>query len=73
MTTIALSQFIHDVPALLRKVGHGFGDLIAGIEEARELANRYKALARMTDAQLAERGLKRTDIPQAVLDQSVRA
>ena len=73
MTTIALSQFVHDVPAFLLKIGQSFRDLFAGIEEARLLASRYKALARMTDAQLAERGLKRSDIPQAVLNHSVSA
>ena len=73
MTTIALAQFVTEVPAFLRKVGQSFHDLFAGIDEARLLATRYKALARLTDAQLAQRGLKRSDIPQAVLDGSVRA
>ena len=36
------------------------------------MAQRYKSLSQMTDAQLAARGLKREDIPQAVLDFSVR-
>ena len=36
------------------------------------LAHRFKTLSQMTDAQLAARGLKREDIPQAVLDLSVR-
>ena len=73
MTTIALAQFVHNVPAFLRKVGQSFRDLVEGVEEARLLASRYKVLSRMTDAQLAERGLKRSDIPQAVLDHSVGA
>ncbi len=73
MTTIALAQLVNDVPAFMARIGQRFHDLLAGVEEARELATRYKTLSRMTDAQLAERGLKRADIPQAVLDYSVRA
>ena len=73
MTTIALAQFVHDAPAFLRRAGQSFRDVFAGIDEARLLASRYKTLSRMTDGQLAERGLKRSDIPQAVLDHSVSA
>ena len=73
MTTIALAQIVHDVPAVLRRLSQRFSELFAGIDEARLLASRYKTLSRMTDAQLAERGLQRADIPQAVLDYSVRA
>ena len=32
MTTIALSQFVHDVPAFLIKVGQSFRDMFAGID-----------------------------------------
>jgi hypothetical protein len=73
MTTIALSQLIHQAPAFLQRLGRRFSALIEGIEEARALANRFKALSQLTDAQLAARGLKREDIPQAVLDLNVRA
>ena len=70
MTTIALAQIVHDAPAFLLKVGQSFRNLFSGLEEARLLASRYQALSRLTDAQLAERGLKRSDIPQAVLNHS---
>jgi uncharacterized protein YjiS (DUF1127 family) len=73
MTTIALAQIVHDVPAVLRRLSQRVSEMLAGIDEARLLASRYKALSRMTDAQLAERGLQRADIPQAVLDYGVRA
>jgi uncharacterized protein YjiS (DUF1127 family) len=73
MTTIALAQIVHDVPAALRRFSQRLSELVAGIDEARLLATRYKALSRMTDAQLADRGLRRADIPQAVLNYSVRA
>jgi hypothetical protein len=73
MTTIALSQLVHQVPSFLQRIAARFSDLIAGIEEARVLAYRFKTLSQMTDAQLAARGLKREDIPQAVIDLKVRA
>ena len=68
MTTIALSRLVHEAPAFLQRLSARFSDLIAGIDEARTLAHRFKTLSQMTDAQLAARGLKREDIPQAVVN-----
>ena len=73
MITIALSQTVHRTSAFLQRLGRRFSALIEGIGEARQLANRFKALSQLTDAQLAARGLKRENIPQAVLDLKVRA
>jgi hypothetical protein len=73
MTTIALSQLVHRAPAFLQRISQRISAFFDGVEEAHEMAQRYKALSQMTDAQLAARGLKREDIPQAVLDRSVRA
>jgi uncharacterized protein YjiS (DUF1127 family) len=73
MTTIALSQLVHEAPAFFQRISQRIAAFFEGIEEARLMAHRYKALSQMTDAQLAARGLKREDIPQAVLDHSVRA
>ena len=73
MTTIALSQLVHQAPAFLGRLNHRITAFFDGIEEARLMAQRYKTLSQMTDTQLAARGLKREDIPQAVLDFSVRA
>ena len=72
MTTIALSQLVHQTPAFLQRLGQRFANLFDGIEEARQMAHRYKMLSQMTDAQLAARGLTREQIPQAVLNLSVR-
>ena len=72
MTTIALSQLVHQAPAFLQRISQRIAAFFDGIEEASLMAHRFKALSRMTDAQLAARGLKRADIPQAVLDYSVR-
>src|SRR5258708_4516094 len=58
---------------LLRRIGQYFTDFAADIDEARLMAHRFKVLSRLTDAQLAEHGLKREDIPQAVLNYRARA
>jgi uncharacterized protein YjiS (DUF1127 family) len=70
MTTIALSQLISGTPAFLTRLGQRFTALLDGISEARTMAETFKTLSRMSDAQLARHGLKREDIPQAVLDAS---
>ena len=73
MTTIALSQLVHEAPAFLQRISQRIAAFFEGIEEARQLAHRYRVLSQMTDAQLAARGLKREEIPQAVLGNGVRA
>jgi hypothetical protein len=73
MTTLALAHLVHEAPAFFQRIGQRFSDLAAGLHEARVLAERFKTLSSLTDSQLAERGLKREDIPQAVMNLSVRA
>jgi hypothetical protein len=72
MTTLALSQLVHEAPAFLQRVGQHVSDFFAGIEEARVLAHRYQTLSEFSDEQLAARGIKREDIPQAVMNRGVR-
>jgi hypothetical protein len=72
MSTIALSQLVHEAPAFLARISQRISAFLDGIEEARLMAHRFKTLSQMTDAQLAARGLRREDIPQAVLDYSIR-
>jgi uncharacterized protein YjiS (DUF1127 family) len=67
MITLTLSNFLHDTPAFLSRIGARIKGLLTGIEEARAMAERFKALSRMSDAELARRGLKRQDIPYAVV------
>jgi len=66
MTTLVLSQ-LRRTPALFQRVAQSISDFFDGIGEARIMAERFKTLSRMTDSQLAARGLKREDIPRAVL------
>ena len=41
-------------------------ELLEGINEGRELATRYRSLARRSDSELARLGIKREDIPGLV-------
>jgi len=67
MTVVALNQLIHATPGFLQRLGHSIATFLDGISEARAMAERFKTLSRMTDSQLAQHGLKREEIPQAVL------
>lgn len=44
-----------------------FGAMLDGIAEAREMSSRYQALSRLSNEELARRGLTRETIPQAVV------
>ena len=68
MTTLALNYIIRRTPALLQRLNQRISDFLDDIGAARAMAERFKSLSRMSDDQLAERGLKREDIPKAVLE-----
>ncbi|HEY7766409.1 MAG TPA: DUF1127 domain-containing protein [Aestuariivirgaceae bacterium] len=72
MSTIALSRLFHQTPAFLERVTQRLTAFFEGLDEARLMSQRYKTLSQMTDAQLAARGLRREEIPQAVLDFTIR-
>ena len=67
MTTLALSALIATVSRLLVRPFAGFTTFLAGIAEARAMALAYQNLASLSDCELAARGLKRADVPRAVL------
>jgi hypothetical protein len=67
MTTLAISHLLHETPAFLQRLNQAFHSFFAGIDEARVLAQRFETLSRLTDDELAAHGLKRQDIPEAVL------
>ena len=54
-----------------RLIGLGF-QIAAGIRDGLRMLRRYKALAYKTDAELAHVGIKREDIPRAVVTGSRR-
>ena len=66
MTTLSLTTLSRDVPGLAA-VGRFFAVLAAGIREGREIETRYYALSRLTNAELAQRGLKREDIARVAV------
>jgi hypothetical protein len=66
MTTLALDT-LRGAPVLLQRLGQSISNFLDGIGEARTMAETFKSLSRLTDDQLAERGLKRQDIPRLVL------
>jgi hypothetical protein len=73
MTTLALSALINSTPRLLTRAFDYSSGLLNGIGEARAMATLYRDLAGMSDDALAARGLKRQDIPRAVLAAFERA
>jgi len=73
MTTITFSHLIHETPAFLQRLGGRVSAMFEGIAEARAMAHHYKTLSQLSDAELARRGLKREDIPQAVIAAATRS
>ena len=67
MTTLAINHLLRRTPAVLYRMGERITEFLDGIGEARAMAERFKSLSRMSNDQLAARGLKREDIPKAVL------
>jgi len=65
MTT--LTSTLRGDSAPLRTFFRSISDLFEGIREGREMAQRYNELSRLSDAELSRQGIKREDIPNAVL------
>ena len=63
---LALSALLSTVARLLNRLFAYGTELLTG-DEARAMALRYQNLAGLSDRELAARGLKREDIPRAVL------
>ena len=67
MTTLVISHLIQVAGTALRALGDRFFGIFDRIQRARAMAQRFQALASLSDAELARRGLKREDISQVVL------
>jgi uncharacterized protein YjiS (DUF1127 family) len=65
MSTITLNSARTVSP--FRKAFQVFTDFVEGAREARAIAARYESLSRLSDNQLAQRGLTRGDVPQAAV------
>ncbi len=70
MTIVAISRLLRSIMALLRRLGHGFIAFFDRVQQARLRAQTFQALAGLSDADLARRGLKREEIAYAVLSAS---
>lgn len=73
MTTLALSALFDTAPRWFSGLWRYWTEFSNGIEEARAMALRYQTLAALSDRELAARGLRRQDIPRAVLGALDRA
>jgi hypothetical protein len=66
MLSLLIFRPLHNVVAALNAVASHIYGLFAVVQEAHATAARFERLARMSDAELARRGLKREGLAQAV-------
>ena len=66
MTTLALPRLGRETR--LRRFFGAVSEFLAGIRLARAMAHRYNTLSRLSDAELARRGIAREDIPSLVVN-----
>jgi hypothetical protein len=67
MTTLALPGLVRGGSRLKRFFG-AVSEFLAGIRLARAMAARYNTLSRLSDVELARRGIAREDIPRVVVN-----
>jgi hypothetical protein len=60
------SPLIRNATALLRALGERYNAFFATVYAARDTSERFQALAQMTDAELAQRGLRRESLAEAI-------
>ncbi|MEP9367952.1 DUF1127 domain-containing protein [Xanthobacter sp. VNH20] len=64
MSTITAHPFRET--SLFGRFAAQVSEFFAAVRDARVMADRYERLSRMSDSELAQRGLSREAIPQAV-------
>jgi uncharacterized protein YjiS (DUF1127 family) len=69
MSTLALPHRAERLKTLLAAIT----DLFTGVGEGLEMAREYEALVRLTPSELAERGIRREDIPRLVARRLISA
>jgi hypothetical protein len=73
MISLFFSATLASVVAALNAAADGFFGFFAVIQEAHESAARFETLSRLSDAELARRGLKREGLAQVVFAPGVEA
>lgn len=66
MLNLLISRLVLNMAATVHAIAHYLCGLFALVQEAHAAAARFESLARMSDAELARRGLKREGLAQAV-------
>jgi len=66
MFSFAISRFFGRLGGFLLAAGDLFNRFFVAVQEAHANAARFEQLARLSDAELARRGLKREGLAQAV-------
>jgi hypothetical protein len=66
MLSLLIFRPLHNVGAALNAIASHVYGLFAVVQEAHATAACFEQLARMSDAELARRGLKREGLAQAV-------
>jgi hypothetical protein len=66
MLSLLISRPLHSVVAALHALANHLFGLFALVQEAHATAARFELLARMSDTELARRGLRREGLAQAV-------
>ena len=66
MFSLLISRPLHAIIAALDATSRHFYGLFAVVQEAHATAARFEVLAKMSDSELARRGLKREGLVQAV-------
>jgi uncharacterized protein YjiS (DUF1127 family) len=65
VTTLTFPSVGRALPRLLA-LRHAIADFFGGIADGLAMAEHYRTLSRLTDAELGQRGLTRADIPRVV-------
>jgi uncharacterized protein YjiS (DUF1127 family) len=67
MATLTYTSRTQHAPSLLESLRNGISAFFHGIQDGMDMADRYHALSRMSDEQLAKKGLTRGNITRAVV------
>jgi uncharacterized protein YjiS (DUF1127 family) len=67
MATLTYNSRAQHGSSVLENLRNGISAFFQGVQDGRDMADRYYVLSRLSDEQLAQRGLTRNDITRAVV------